>query len=42
MCPVTEYQGEELNLSLSMSPLQKVVENNEVAPQPPFLQIGQT
>ncbi|KAK4830133.1 hypothetical protein QYF61_008560 [Mycteria americana] len=40
-CPVTGSQGEEISTSLSMSPPQEAAESNEVAPQPPFLQIRQ-
>jgi len=42
MHPVTGYQGEEIATSLSTSIPQEAVESNEVTPQPPFLQKGQT
>lgn len=37
-CPITEYQGEEINTSLSISLPQETVVSNEVFLQPPFLQ----
>lgn len=35
------YQGEKISISLSTMPSQEVVENNEVASWPPFLQTTQ-
>ena len=41
MCPVTGEQGEELSTSLPTSPPLEAIENNEVPPQPSFLQTRQ-
>lgn len=40
--PITSYRGEEISTSLSISPTQEVVESNEFASQPSFIQTRQT
>ncbi|KAK4823878.1 hypothetical protein QYF61_007826 [Mycteria americana] len=40
-CPITCYLGEETDPHLSTASFQAVVENDEVSPQPPFLQAKQ-